>query len=283
MTVGSSVGSLSGLTVALLRSPDRGAAMSSELVRRGAETLLVPLVDWELPADTSELDRLLDAAPTYDWMVITSVTTVRALAHRAEARRLSLASLVGSARVAAVGTASRDALVERGVRVHLVPSEDQSAEGLLAALPAEPARALLPQSDLAADTLEKGLTGRGWTVDAVTAYCTVDHPAAAERRLSGPAEIAAHAARTVTREELSEGILHGTIDAVVLTSPSIAGRLHAMMGTLPETVMTVAIGRRTERDASALGLRIDAIAASPSPTGIADAVSNAVVNHRKRT
>lgn len=282
MTVGSTAESLAGLTVALLRSPDRGAAMAAELVQRGAETLLVPLVDWELPVDSGELDRLLDALPSYDWVVVTSVTTVRALAHRAETRRRSLASLLGSVRVAAVGAASRDALAERGVRVHLVPTDDQSAEGLLISLPAQPARALLPQSDLAADTLEKGLTRRGWTVDAVTAYHTVDYPAAAERRLSGPSESAAQVGRMVTPEELSEGILNGRIHAVVLTSPSIARRLHAMMGTLPDTVATVAIGRRTERDASALGIRIDATAASPSPTGIADAVSTAVVNHRKR-
>lgn len=256
--------------------------MAAELVRRGAEALLVPLVDWELPADTGELDRLLEAVPSYDWVLITSVTTVRALAHRANARHLSLASLLGSVRVAAVGDASRDALADRGVRVHLVPDADQSALGLLALLPGEPARALLPQSDLAADTLEKGLTHRGWKVDAVTAYRTVDYPAAVDRRLSGPSKDAALVGRTVTREELSEGILQGRIDAVVLTSPSIAGRLHAMMGTLPDTVATVAIGRRTERDASALGIRIDATAPSPSPAGIADAVSTAVVHHRKR-
>ena len=282
MSSGPVAGDLSGIAVALLRSPDRGAAMAAELARRGAQTLTVPLIDWELPADTSELNRLLDAAPSYDWLVVTSVTTVRVLARRAEARQLSLASLIGSARVAAVGTATRDALSELGVTADLTPGEDQSAEGLLAALPSGRPRALLPQSDLAADTLRAGLAERGWTVDAVTAYRTVDYPAAAERRVGRSGDGVGPGAALATPEELSEALRQGRIDAVVLTSPSIAARLHAMMGALPDAVATVAIGRRTERDASALGMRIDATAMSPSPTGIADAVSTAVANHRKR-
>ena len=282
MSAAPAAGDLSGITVALLRSPDRGAAMAAELTQRGAKTMLVPMVDWELPADTSELDRLLDTVPSYDWLVVTSVTTVRVLVQRAEARQLSLTSLIGSARVAAVGAATRSALTQLGVPVHLTPAEDQSAEGLLAVLPSGRASALLPQSDLAADTLRVGLAERGWTAHAVTAYLTVDYPAAAERRVGASEEDSVHVPGAATREELSGALEQGGIDAVVLTSPSIATRLHAMMGKLPDTVATIAIGRRTERDASALGIRIDATATSPSPTGIADAVSAAVVNHRKR-
>ncbi|GAB3545315.1 hypothetical protein GCM10027404_03630 [Arthrobacter tumbae] len=253
--------------------------------------LFAPLIDWELPADTTELDRFLNTADSYDWLVITSVTTVRVLAQRARIRRVSLSSLVGSARVAAVGAATGAALSELGVTVQLTPGKDQSAEGLLAELPAQPARALLPQSDLADDTLRAGLAGRGWTIDAVTAYVTVDYPAAADRRVGAVSDDVSHdpvsgnpcqAAGTITQQDLLGDLRQGRIDVVVLTSPSIAARLHAMMETLPDTVATVAIGRRTERDASALGMRIDATASVPSPAGIADAVRTAVVNHRKR-
>lgn len=283
MTAEAAAGDLSGITVALLRSPERAAATAAALTARGANPLVVPLIDWELPADTRELDRFLGAASSYDWLVVTSVTTVAVLAQRAEARNVSLRSLVGRARVAAVGSATRAALEALGLAVDLTPAEDQSAEGLLACLPiteGRPARAFLPQSDLAADTLQTGLTGHGWTVDAVTAYLTVDYPAAAGRRVGG--DVPGTPAGTCGRKELSAAIRQGRVDAVVVTSPSIAVRLHAMMGALPESVVTVAIGRRTAREASALGMRIDATAASPSPSGIADAVRTAVVNHRKR-
>lgn len=280
MTAQAAAGDLSGITVALLRSPDRAASTAAALAARGASSLVVPLIDWELPADMRELDRLLGAASYYDWLVVTSVNTVAVLTKRAEARNVSLKSLLGSTRVAAVGSVTCAALQALGIEVDLTPDEDQSAEGLLAGVPAEPARALLPQSDLAADTLRAGLTARGWTVDAVTAYLTVDYPAAADRRVGG--DVPGTPAGTYGREELSEAIRLQRIDAVVVTSPSIAIRLHAMMGTLPDTVAIVAIGRRTAREASALGMRIDATAASPSPSGIADAVRTAVVNHRKR-
>lgn len=276
------VGDLAGITVALLRSPERGAAMAAELTRRGAGTVIAPLIDWELPEDTTDLDRHLAAAAAYDWLLVTSVTTVRALVKRAEALRLDLPAMLRAVDVAAVGTATRTALVRHGFTVSLTPADDQSAEGLMAALPTAAATALLPQSDLAADTLGAGLKRRGWSVDAVTAYRTVDYPADAARRIGHPDDGTVHGRPVTSGEELLHALSTGLIDAVVLTSPSIAARLHAMMGTLPETVATVAIGRRTAHDAAAFGLRIDLTAESPDPTGIADAVSTAVVNHRKR-
>lgn len=271
-------GDLAGITVALLRNPERGSEMAAELRRRGAETLLVPMIDWELPEDHRELDRRLEAASTYDWILLTSVTTVRVLAQWAGKAGKSLSELVGAASIAAVGTATAEALQQADAPATVVPLQDQSAEGLLAVLPDGTARALLPQSDLAADTLRAGLVRRGWSVDTVTAYVTVDYPADAGRRIGSPNDVGA-----TTRAELGAALQAGRIDAVVLTSPSTAERLHAMIGALPAEVASVAIGRRTERDAETLGLRIDAVAARPDPVGIADAVHRAVVNQRKRT
>ncbi|WP_323958975.1 uroporphyrinogen-III synthase [Arthrobacter sp. JZ12] len=282
---------LSGVTVALLRNPERASEMAAELGRRGARVLNVPLIDWELPADTSTLDDRLRAASTYDWVLLTSVTTVRVLAQRAEALGFSLPVLLAPARVAAVGAATQRELERVGVVVDLVPEQDQSAVGLLSVLPegtprAGTPRALLPQSEIAADTLRAGLADRGWTVDAVSAYATVDYPAAADLRIKAP-----HTAEPsdshepdgmLSSGELAAGLRGGAIDAVVLTSPSVAGRLHAMMGQLPGHVATAAIGRRTAQDAAKLGLRIDAVASMPGPAGIADAVAAAVAHQRKK-
>lgn len=274
--------SLAGVTVALLRNPERAAGMAREFVLRGAEVLLAPMIDWELPADTAALSSGLRAASSYDWVLFTSVTTVRALDRQASVLGTPLAELLRGAKIAGVGPATGEALEKLGIRVDLLPDSDQSAAGLLAALPPEPARVLLPQSDIAADTLGAGLQGRGWSVDVVTAYVTVDYPARTGHTVGGTE--AGHDGGAVpgalTRTELAEAIRSGAIDAVVLTSPSIAGRLHAMMGPLPAEVATIAIGRRTQHDASALGLRIDAVAATPSPAGVADAVA-AVVHQPK--
>lgn len=259
--------------------------MAAELKSRGARVVLAPLIDCELPEDPSQLDDHLLVAGHYDWIILTSVTTARALEQRARALGRILPELFGAAHVAAVGTATRDALKDLGVNVDLVPETNQSAEGLLEVLSVEHAgtgtRALLPQSGIAADTLRAGLQDRGWSVDAVTAYTPVSYPAASGRRIHGDA--ADETSLTVIgHQDLVTALANGEIGAVVLTSPSIAERLHAMMGELSMEAATVAIGRRTERDAVALGMRVDAVAASPNPTGIADAVAVAVVNQRKR-
>lgn len=277
-------GTLAGVRVALLRAPERGGAMAAELARRGAETMMVPLIDWELPEDPTRLDDCLRAASTYDWVLLTSVTTVRVIEQRAHVLGTDLRALLQGVRVAAVGTATREVLEHAGVVVALMPEGDQSAAGLLAELPAGGFRALLPQSEIAADTLRAGLQARGWTVDVVTAYLTVDYPAAAGRRLRTPDTMdgAAAGEPALTRQDLVLALGDGRLDALVLTSPSIAERLHAIIGQLPEDVAVIAIGRRTEHDAVALGLRIHAVAATPGPSGIADAVAAAVVKQRKK-
>lgn len=290
-------GPLTGVTVALLRTPDRARATIEELMLRGARVVLAPLIDWELPESTRELDMRLEAASGYDWIILTSGTTVSALAARARSLGSGLAELLGKTRVAAVGSATARALASLDVEVHCIPDENQSAAGLLSVLPvSSPARALLPQSNLAADTLSVGLTHRGWSVDTVVAYLTVDYPAREDRRVpisSEEAHMLEPLAPLLTREALTAAIGMGAVDAVVVSSPSIAERLRTVMkdalglterpldtsSTVPEPAV-VAIGGRTERDALALGLWVDAVAASPSPPGIADAVEAAVVVRR---
>ena len=47
-----------------------------------------------------------------------------------------------------------------------------TAEGLLDALPSEPACALLPRAEVARDVLPNGLRARGWDVDVLPVYRT---------------------------------------------------------------------------------------------------------------
>ena len=107
-------------------------------------------------------------------------------------------------KVAAVGDATAAALVEFGIQPDLVPSGQQSSEGLLADwAPYDEVfdpidRVLLPRADIATDTLSPGCKELGWQVDDVTAYRTV-------RAAPPPAE---------TREALKGG----GFDAVLFTS-----------------------------------------------------------------
>ncbi|NKX51080.1 uroporphyrinogen-III synthase, partial [Arthrobacter deserti] len=186
---------LAGLVVVLPRSADRAAGMAAELAARGAVPKVMPLIDFEEPDSVRELDEALEqlGRGRFEWLVVTSITTVRALKQRAAVLGTGLAELARGTKVAAVGSASARALANEGLAVSLVPDAGMDAVGLLAAWPQRPAadpaggtaaQVLLPQADIAAATLEEGLTARGWLVRAVTAYRTVDYPARPDRRLT---------------------------------------------------------------------------------------------------
>lgn len=290
-------GRLPGLVVVLPRSADRAAGMAAELAARGARPRAMPLIDFEEPVSTRELDEalVLLGQGGFEWLVVTSITTVRALKQRAAVLGVGLAGLVQDTKVAAVGSASARALVAEGLTVNLVPDTSMDAVGLVAAWPprtaADPApdgtgRVLLPHADIAAATLEEGLAAKGWDVRPVIAYHTVDYPARPDRRLTALLAAASGAGTgpaggPVELEEISvadfnRAAADGGIGAVVLTSPSLVRRLHAVAPSLPSDVLLVAIGNSTAHEAAELGLPIAAVAAAPTPAGIADALAAAL-------
>ncbi|RJU02885.1 uroporphyrinogen-III synthase [Arthrobacter frigidicola] len=269
---------LAGLRVVLLRTPGRSVEFGAELARRGALPLCLPLIDFERPADPVPLDRALErlAAGGYDWLVVTSATTVAALEACARRTGSTLAGAVPSGtRTAAVGEATAAALFRAGVAVSLI-ARNSSAQGLLAEFPPGRGALLLPQASLADDTLDVGLAGRAWRVDRIEAYRTVDYPADPALRLAAdetPPPSAPEVLDAAAYRQLAAEGVH----AVVLTSPSTARRFSALLdGTPPNGLAAVAIGPSTAAEAARVGLRLAATADAPTPRGVADAVAGAV-------
>jgi uroporphyrinogen-III synthase len=293
---------LAGRTVALTRSPDRAGTMYEALKATGAQIVLFPIIDFEVPADTNALDEALGrlAAGRFDWLVVTSSTTVRALAQRCTTLELDMAALVPErTQVAAVGKTTRRALEAEGIGVDLVPGGERSGQGLLQAWPGsgEPAAVLLPQADIADPALGEGLRQRGADVVSVVAYHTVNYPAHPQRRLnhslsaaiapSGPEPVgptgtpAGSGPRTsgetagvpvLDGKEFASRLQAGRLDALVLTSPSAARRVSEECGSLDTRIKVVAIGRPTAREAERCGLQVSAVAPEPSGAGIAAAL-----------
>jgi uroporphyrinogen-III synthase len=272
---------LEGARVLVTRSLDRAAPLVSALREAGAEPLLLPLIDFERARDQHSLEVALDAlrAGAYSWLVVSSITTVRALKEKAAERRLELKDLIpDSVRVATIGPSSRRVLEAEGIPVDLAPDDAQSAAGLVAVWPTGPGNVLLPQADIADAMLAKGIEAKGAAVQSVTAYHTVDYPAAPERRLTA-ALVAANGWKTeagseapeltpeAAKAELSSGWLH----AVVAASPSAARRIHASLGPLQDCRF-IAIGRSTAAEAAALGIPVAATAKEPTPDGIVTAL-----------
>ncbi|WP_334172724.1 uroporphyrinogen-III synthase [Sinomonas sp.] len=294
---GSAGGSLTGRRVLLTRSPDRAGAMAAALAAAGAEPLLLPLIDFERTPDREGFAEAMGGlrAGEYAWLVVSSITTVRALKAYSLEHGLPLAELVPEdVKIATIGPSSRQVLEAEGLRVDLAPSGSQSAEGLLGAWAysddggaagadgAGATRVLLPQSDLAAPTLAEGLEARGWAVDTVTAYRTVDYPADPQRRLTAELAVGAEPAVAVvlTPDEARAQLAEGTLDAVVAASPSAARRIHATLRPLEGTRL-VAIGQPTAEELRSLGVVVAATAERPTPEGIVAAAIHALSEHRK--
>ncbi|MDQ4503319.1 uroporphyrinogen-III synthase [Sinomonas sp. ASV322] len=290
---------LAGRRVLLTRSPDRAGAMASALAAAGAEPLLLPLIDFESARDAGTLEAALArlAAGDYAWLVVSSITTVRALKQFAAERGDSLRSLVPEGvRIATIGPSSGRVLESEGLRVDLAPEGKQSAEGLVelwayaddggaaGADGAGAVRVLIPQSSLAAPTLSDGLVERGWDVDVVTAYETVDYPADPARRLTAELAVGTEPrlaaepspAVALSPDEAQGELAAGRIDAVVAASPSAAQRICETLRPLDATRL-VAIGQPTAAELRSLGVDVAATATRPTPEGIVDAVVEALL------
>lgn len=267
--------------------------MLTALEAAGAVPLLLPLIDFERVTDLSELNAALDLALAgeFDWLVFSSVTTVRALLENLTQRGHSLAELFATGvQIATIGPTSAAFLESFGATVSLAAHDQQSAKGLMELWRGSSARVLLPQADIASPALAEGLTAAGDTVTVVTAYRTVDYPAAADRRLTAPllagtasedgdAEGVKPSTETqlLSVAEAKAQIAAGTLHAVVAASPSAAARIARALAPL-EPCRFIAIGPSTAQEAELLGLEVAAVASEPSPAAVAAATACALKN-----
>lgn len=276
---------LSGRRILITRSADRARPLASRLRKLGAEPLVLPLIDFERAGDQASLDAALDRLVTgdFDWLVVSSITTVRVLLEKAAGRNATVADLVpAGTKVATIGPTSRQVLEAVGLTVDVAPTGLQSAEGLLALWGEGPAKVFLPQADIAAPRLREGLAATGADVTAIIAYRTVDYPARDHLRIA--AELPSAVVNsdpvqslTFSPEEALAAVDAGTVDAIVAASPSAARRIAQLFPRL-HACRFIAIGRPTAAQASQLGITVAAIAKEPTPDGIVAALESVFAN-----
>ena len=273
---------LAGWRVAITRSADRAGALADALAAAGAQPVLVPLIDFEV-AEQEALGAALArlAAGEYRWLVVSSITTVRALKQWCAAAGTTLADLIpGTTQVATIGPTSVAVLAAEGIHATLAPTDVQSAAGLIQLWPqaSNAGRVLLPQSDVAEPGLGDGIKAMGWAVEGVTAYRTVDYPARTGMRLTATlagSALPAGSYPQLTPAQAAQELKDGRISAVVLASGSAARRVAATFAPLPQTCQVIAIGPPTRAEAQRLGLPVAATAVHPTPAGIVAALRTA--------
>jgi uroporphyrinogen III methyltransferase/synthase len=251
---------LFGWKVLVPRTKEQAAALSEQLTSYGAVPVEVPTIAVEPPRTPQAVDRAIRGLVSgrYAWLALTSVNAAKAIREKIEELGLDARALAG-VKVACVGEQTAAAMVAWGVRPDLVPSAEQSSEGLLADWPEyEPGydaldRVLLPRADIATETLSAGLLEHGWQVDDVTAYRTV-------RAAPPPAE---------TREAIKTG----GFDAVLFTSSSTVRNLVGIAGKPHASSIIAVIGPQTAKTAEELGLRVDVLADTPSAAALAEGLA----------
>lgn len=228
---------IAGWRVLVPRGGPWGRAVAARLAEHGAVPVIAPLIELAPTGDaeglTEGLARL--AAGDFDWLVVTSATTVGLL---------DGVTIPSTTRIAAVGSATAAALAEAGLRVDFVPSADFSADALVSEWPGEAgSRIFLPQSAIAEPVLAEGLRAAGNRVDVVAAYRT----------------IGARVAPEIVAEVRSGGIR-----AILVTSGSVAREVAAQLAPTPATTVIACIGPRTAAEARAVGLDVGTIAEQQS-------------------
>ncbi|MFP5346921.1 MAG: SAM-dependent methyltransferase, partial [Actinomycetes bacterium] len=171
---------LFGWRVLVPRTQQQSGPMVDKLADCGAVSDVVPTISVEPPRTPHQMEKAVKGLVTgrYEWVGFTSVNAVRAIREKFKEYGLDARAFAGL-KVAAVGGVTAQALREWGIEPDLVPSGEQSAQGLLAEWPPydevlDPInRIFLPRADIATDTLVAGLQEIGWEVDDVTAYRTV--------------------------------------------------------------------------------------------------------------
>ena len=235
---------LFGWRVLVPRTKDQAGEMSDRLRAYGAVPVEVPTIAVEPPRSPAQMDRAIKGLVTgrYGWIVFTSVNAVKAVREKFTELGLDARAFAG-VKVACVGEQTADAIRAFGIAPELVPSGEQSSQGLLADFPPyddvfDPIdRVLLPHADIATEALAAGLKERGWEIDDVTAYRTV--------RAAPPAA------------SVREAIKGGGFDAVCFTSSSTVRNLVGIAGKPHAKTVVAVIGPATAASATEFGLRVD--------------------------
>jgi uroporphyrinogen III methyltransferase/synthase len=205
---------LAGVRVLVTRARTQAAATVAALGERGAECVLLPLIEIVPPDDPAPFRAALARLGDYGWVVFTSANAARAVADALQGAGSDGGAFVAT-RVCAVGPVTAAALRDAGIRVDLVPAE-HVGEGVVAALaaagPLAGARVLLPRAAEAREVIPDELARRGATVDVVVAYRNA-RPDEAEPGAAGPVLARLRAGEIHVVTFASASAVHGFVAA----------------------------------------------------------------------
>lgn len=285
---------LAGQRVVVTRPPGQAESFARRLRELGAEPLLFPTIRIVSPEEPGPLQRAAAELPSYDWVVFTSVNGVDRLARavgevgrgggaegpgNAAGKRSPLAH----ARVAAIGPATAEKVVERfGVEPDVVP-EEYRAELLVVAV-RRFAAGEAGRSTALSDGVEVAPNDGGGELDGdrvLLPRAAEARPVLPERLESAGAvvdEVPAYRAAPPDDEELApvrERLRAGEVDWLTFTASSTVRNFVSAVGTEVGRARVAAIGPITAGTARELGLSVDVVAEEYTVPGLVGALVGA--------
>jgi uroporphyrinogen-III synthase len=164
---------LAGTRILVGRARHQAGSLSASLRGLGASVIEIPFIEIRKPQSHQSLDDALKNIKSYDWLVLTSANGVEAMWERVRKLRITRKNLE-HLQIAAIGPATKKAIVKHGLKVKMVP-EEYVAESVVKGLRDKVSgkRVVLIRAKIARDVIPEALRAAGAHVDVVEAYETV--------------------------------------------------------------------------------------------------------------
>lgn len=268
-TLNTQASPLQNWRVVITRSEEQADSLAERLRNLGAEPISYPTISIAHPEDITPLDDALREVlnGTYDWIVLTSVNTVKVVKQRLELLRPEQPTLESvDCQVASVGPTTTNACKELlGAHPAIVPKKFY-AEGLAEAMGnVAGQKILLANADIARPVLHELLQQAGADINRVIAYRTV--PATGG-------------------ENMPQLLRDGAIDAITFTSGSTARYFVERIGNealaYAQKSVVACIGPIAADGAKAVGLPPNVVASTYTEEGLVDALVAYATTHQTR-
>jgi uroporphyrinogen III methyltransferase/synthase len=245
---------LFGKRILVTRAQAQAATLSELLAAEGAEVVEMPATKIE-PTDSTDVDSAIARLGDFEWLIFTSQNGVRIFWDALRRHGLDARAL-GDSKIAAVGPATADALLDHGIAVDVSP-ERFVAEALLDALSERDdvrgARVLYAAAEGARDVLPQGLGELGAAVERVNLYRSIPDGAGAD--------------------DVRARLDAGEIDLVTFTSASAVRAFVAAVGDdAAKRTKAASIGPVTSDAIRAAGIEVVIESNVATMSGVVDAI-----------
>ena len=250
---------LAGKRVLVTRARSQASQLVAALRAAGAEPIEVPAIAIVPPHSYAHIDAALSVLKDFDWLIFTSANAVQVFCERALYAGVHPASY--NLRIAVVGPATAEAVLEAGMHVALVPPKFVAESLLISRRPLVGGESvLLVRAEVARDVLPNGLRKAGAEVTVADAY-----------RNELPAESVAKLKEIFSEEAFIP-------EVITFTSSSIARNAHALLlaaGVIvPRETVLASIGPVTTATMRQLGWEPTVEAKEATIPGLVEALES---------